>query len=245
MLFLPFNAFDPSDAAVRYGFDLLSRLDVPAHVDGVGSLVRTLDSDAATIEIGTAGTGAVLRLGDDIRILNAKTEADITRGEWASVAAYLEVTLVPASGAVRLDEHALGFTLEGNLSVDACAVAQHRFFPDKVGPRAARAWDVISETRRGGGFPLRLTIANTHLVSVTTAGGEELLPSLMECVDPREGAIIREVAFATGTLSKDALDLSINSQFNEAAGGVHVAIGTGLHGAHIDFICVDAQLSTG
>lgn len=81
-------------------------------------------------------------------------------------------------------------------------------------------------------------------MSVTTAGGEELLPSLMECVDPREGAIIREVAFATGTLSKDALDLSINSQFNEAAGGVHVAIGTGLHGAHIDFICVDAQWST-
>ena len=92
---------------------------------------------------------------------------------------------------------------------------------------------------------MHLTIESSRLSSVTTDSGEEILPRLLECVDPREGAVIREVAFASGSLPREALDMGVNSQFNEAAGGIHVAVGTGLHGVHIDFVCVDAQTTLG
>jgi hypothetical protein len=238
MLFLPFDAFDPSVPAVRYGLDLLSTLDIRAHVAGVTSLVQMLERTTASVSIATAGATAELLLSDDIHILNAKTHLDITPGEWVAISQYLEVTLVP-----RKSQHVLGFSLSGELRVDGCAVAAHRFFPDDVGPHAERAWQVIESTRDNGGFPLLVTVEDSRLRSVLTATGVELFPMLLECVDPREGPVVFEVAFASATLPPAAIDWRINSQFNEAAGGVHVAIGSGLHGAHIDFICPDAQIT--
>ena len=53
---------------------------------------------------------------------------------------------------------------------------------------------------------------------------------------------ITEVGF--GSLpSSETTDWSINSQLNEPAGGVHLALGAGETAAHIDFVSPNAMIS--
>ena len=55
--------------------------------------------------------------------------------------------------------------------------------------------------------------------------------------------MLMEMAFSTnhGVIPEN-LDWTKNAQINEGALGIHVGLGDGLTGAHIDFICPNVQL---
>ncbi len=53
---------------------------------------------------------------------------------------------------------------------------------------------------------------------------------------------LAELAFGTNVGIAQSIDWSYNSQFNEGIGGMHIALGDGRTGFHIDFICPGGQL---
>ena len=51
------------------------------------------------------------------------------------------------------------------------------------------------------------------------------------------------MAFSTNAgIRPEFIDWTKNSQLNEGAIGIHVAVGEGLRGAHIDFICPEVDI---
>lgn len=56
--------------------------------------------------------------------------------------------------------------------------------------------------------------------------------------------MLTELAFSTNSsMIPYNIDWTKNSQLNEGAIEIHIAIGEELTGAHIDFICPDVQLA--
>ncbi|AZF33550.1 N-acetylglucosamine-6-phosphate deacetylase [Pseudomonas sp. R4-35-07] len=55
----------------------------------------------------------------------------------------------------------------------------------------------------------------------------------------KRGAHLTEFAIGVNQAITPIIDFSINSQMNEGVSGVHVAIGDGTNGYHIDFLCPD------
>lgn len=237
MLVLPFTAFDPSPRAIHYGLKQLSSLDLTKQVVANRQRMDWLARLPSGFRILSDAGAADVSLGRDIRLLNAKLEVDIMPSEWASIAQYLEVTLVPVK-----TQRLRGFSFDGRLAVTGCSVAHHRYFTKDSAPRAERAWRLLAGVRISGGFPLTVEAEDSHISAVLTSAGRDLLPALLECVLPAEGSAVHEMSFASSSMNAGSVDWSVNSQFNEAAGGFHIAIGSGVRGAHIDFVSQEATI---
>lgn len=109
-------------------------------------------------------------------------------------------------------------------------------------PSGRAAWRLLQRVREAGGFPLSLSLVNSRVTAVMTSEGQNLLPQLLSWVDVKNRDLVAELAFATSGVSLP-VDWSVNSAVNEASGGMHVALGAGVEGAHIDFISTEAVLS--
>ncbi len=72
-------------------------------------------------------------------------------------------------------------------------------------------------------------------MAIRTAHGDDVMSKIKPLTDKVFHGFLVELAFASLTPSTKT-DWSINSQINEAAGGVHIALGTGVSAAHIDFV---------
>jgi hypothetical protein len=87
-----------------------------------------------------------------------------------------------------------------------------------------------------------LEIKNSEVTKILTSSGEDILKLIRPLTDEVFHGKLIEVSFASLSPSENT-DWSINSQINEAAGGVHIALGTGVEAAHIDFISPFASVN--
>ncbi len=114
--------------------------------------------------------------------------------------------------------------------------------PAELTPQAARAWEIFQLLRKEELFPLKVTIENSQVIRIQ-AGSKDITDELEILTNKRRQLLLTEMAFSTNeSLDPGRIDWTINSQLNEGAAGIHVGIGDGLTGAHIDFICPGVTL---
>jgi hypothetical protein len=129
------------------------------------------------------------------------------------------------------------FTVNGTLNVPGVAVAHHRQMHENLRPLATQAWKLFQDLRNQNRFPLSVRIQDSRIVSVL-AGDREITGELEYLTNPLRKLMLTEMAFSTnGSLLPENIDWTCNSQLNEGSLGIHVGIGDGLTGAHVDLIC--------
>ena len=87
----------------------------------------------------------------------------------------------------------------------------------------------------------RLVIAANRVVEFVVAGKNYV--SLLEEASGVRGLNITEFAVGVNASIGSEIDYHVNSQLNEGIDGLHVAIGDGACGFHIDFLCPGATVS--
>ncbi|WDZ83609.1 hypothetical protein [Micromonospora cathayae] len=236
MLVVPVASFCGTEHGARYMLTLLADIDLPRCVDGVQYWLGQLET-APRLRLVGGGTDVEVVLGDEVNLMSPKGNIAIQRGEWVSIAQYLEVGLVSAPETQRPHHD-----MNGTFVAEGFVVAHHRLYADRIGQTAARAWNYLTDLRaRNGGAPIVVEIRDSRPVSLT-CGPESVLDEVLTFVDPNKREFITEFGFAAIQWPVD-VDWSINSQFNEAVGGLHIGLGNGVTGAHIDLVAPKAILA--
>lgn len=238
VLVLPLISFSPNYLDAIYTLKLLAQSDFEKSIENNEYWLNLLLSrkDPLTLE----GEGSLLTcgLGDDVHVMRPKTEVRLLPGEWDSVGSYFEVGMVPDP-----EEFRPGFNVNGTLTVPGVAVAHHRQMHEDLHPLHSRAWELFSELHTNDLFPLKVTIKDSHVKQVL-AGDKDISNELEELTNKRRELVLTEMAFSTNPgIVPSNIDWTINSQLNEGAIGIHVGIGDGLTGAHIDLICPGVKLT--
>lgn len=232
MLLLPQASFDGSIETCWYALQLLGAIDWAANTRRTRDVCRMLQTAPAVAMSSPRGTELKLLLGDVVNVVTCKEEAQLLPGEWAAIASYIEVGLIPPRHAA-IPKHALS----GTLFADGFAVAHHRANLEVAEPRARRAWRVLASIHERKGFPLRVEIEESRVRAIRTADGHDVTVELLDLVDPELDDIAIEVAFSTNAFRRPTeIDWLRNSPLHEAAGGIHVGMGSGVTGAHIDLV---------
>lgn len=237
LLFIPLFSFDPSMGSAIYTLMLLSL----SNLEGATSLNRKWLDIIMTrrdpLHLKGSGCEITCEFDDSVNIMRPKTEVALSPGEWDTVGPYFEVGLIP-----NPDNFRPGFTVNGVLTVPGVAVAHHRQMHPNLIPSKIRAWDMLNKLRQDGMLPLEITVENSYVTKIS-AGEIDLRDELEKLTNPMRKLLLTEMAFSTNSgITSNKIDWSKNSQLNEGAIGIHVGIGDGLTGAHIDLICPGVEL---
>lgn len=233
VLVIPLMAFSSDNSSVDYLVKRLAELDFASACSLSAERVGLIEKATKPVQITSEdGSSMLVTIGNQPEVFLPKLEPSIAYGEWAVISQFLEVALIP-------NEENSSFIVDGSILCDGVSVAFHSENWIKARPSALAAWNILRAVRIGGGFPIALKISESRVKSITTAAGEQILPKISPLTDVELQERLIEMSFASAPAS-DSIDWSINSQINEASGGVHLALGTGVAAAHIDFIASKA-----
>ncbi|MEV0325951.1 hypothetical protein AB0H63_05785 [Micromonospora echinospora] len=236
MLVLPVASFCGTERGALYMLGYLANIDLRRCIDGVQFWLGQLET-APRLRLAGGGTDVEVVLGDEVNLMSPKGNVVIQRGEWVSVAQYLEVGLV-SSPETQRPHH----DMNGTFVAEGFVVAHHRLYADRVKRTAERTWDYLTDLRaRNHHAPIVVEIRDSRPVSLT-CGTESVLAEVLTFVDPNKKEYVSEFGFAATTWPTDDVDWTINSQFNEAVGGLHIGLGNGVTGAHIDLVAPKVTL---
>ncbi|HHX8939429.1 TPA: hypothetical protein ACVPL5_001331 [Yersinia enterocolitica] len=233
-LFIPLLAFAYDQRSISYLINRLLILDFLEACERSRRIVEFIQHIDEPIYVSSNGGNLTIELGDNVDVFAPKLVPKITIGESISIIQFLEVGLVP-------NKELTSFNVNGTFLCDGVSIAHHLHTHLQSGPIAEEAWRILNDVREKGGFPLTLHINNSAVSAIKTTDDLDLLPILMPLTDEMLRGQLTEVAFGSLTPS-DETDWSINSQLNEPAGGVHIALGAGELGAHIDFVSPYAEI---
>lgn len=235
VLFVPLLAFAYNHSSIDYLIKRLTTLDFLAACERSRLLVEYIQHVNEPIQVVSRGCQLTIELGTNVDVFAPKLVPQIALGKSISVIQFLEVGLVP-------NQELSSFNVNGMLLCDGVSIAHHLHSHFESGPIAEKAWKIFESTRSRGGFPLIIEIENSEPVSIKTKHGSDILHQICPLTDEMLRGRLTEVGFASLDPSPDT-DWTINSQLNEPAGGIHVALGAGETASHIDFISSQAQIS--
>ncbi|MCR9221867.1 MAG: hypothetical protein NXI21_16705 [Alphaproteobacteria bacterium] len=235
VLLVPLLGFASEDRAVDYFFERLRSLDFAAACEKSRQSLEFIQHQKEPVAIGCQGRELRVALGETLDVFAPKLAPAIARGECISIIQFLEIAMVP-------NDAYDGFTVDGDLLCEGVSIAHHLHAHFEAGPIAHKAWGLLQGEYAAGRFPLTLSVRDSAVVSIRNARGEDLLDRVLPLTDPVYRGRITE--FAIGSLDPAAtVDWSVNSQLNEPAGGVHLGLGAGETGAHIDFVSPRATVA--
>lgn len=232
-LYIGLQAFDASPRAAAYTLAALRRCDFPAAVRRNRRWVRRLERQRRFCFASGAARDARLDVvpADEIDA-GTIVACDLAVGDLVAAGAYFEVELEGFAAQTR------PFQVSGGLAVDGVLYALADDFPGDRATARERGRRVFDAAQRGG---LRLRIVENMVIGCETPAGESVLPALIAATDGN----LTLTEFSIGTNRLPAADFSLNAQINEGAGGIHVGLGGGVQGLHLDFVSLGARLVTG
>ncbi len=233
ILVCPLMSFSGNDdRSIDYFLSRLKEIDFELACERGKKRLEQLQSLDDLLEVSYKKCTLTVELGSHLEVFAPKITPIIKSGEWISVSQFLEIALIPNSDYSC-------FIANGEFICEGISVAFHRHNYETSGQLAIEAWDIFQSVREQGGFPLKLTLVNSEVKTILTSCGDDILDRIKPLTDEVFHGKLVEVGFASLEPSLNT-DWSINSQLNEAAGGVHLALGTGVKAAHIDFISPNA-----
>lgn len=233
-LFIPLLAFSYDDRAIAYLISRLKSLDFLSACERSRQLVEYVQHISEPIQVSSPGNHLTIRLGDNVDVFAPKLVPKISVGESISIIQFLEVGIVP-------NQELSSFDVNGTLLCEGVSIAHHLHTHFQSGPVAEEAWNIFSEVRLKEGFPLMLKVNDSRITAVITKKGIDILHKILPLTDEMLRGQLTEVAFGSLNPSSET-DWSINSQLNEPAGGVHLALGAGETASHIDFVSPHARI---
>lgn len=235
-LFIPLLAFAYDDSSIEYLVEKLLILDFEQSCSRSLEVVELIQNIDGPIYVTSEDCCLTVELGQEVNIFAPKLIPEILDGENISIIQFLEVALTP-------NEKFISFNVNGTLLCDGISIAHHLHTHFKTGPIADSAWDVFKLERQKGNFPLKVEVVNSEIIAIKNRNKVNLIDKILPLTDEIMRSQLTEVGFGSLKQSQDT-DWTINSQLNEPAGGVHLALGSGETGAHIDFISSGAIIST-
>ncbi|WP_085505179.1 hypothetical protein [Thalassobacillus devorans] len=238
VLTIPLLSFSSEYNASLYTMKLLADSDFEYAVKANEEWIKyMMDIDGPMVFHGENSNFSCELDEEDVHVMKPKISVEIEPGEWESIGSYFEVGMVPDPEDFRP-----GFIVNGTLSVPGVAIAHHRQIHDNLKPYHAEAWNLFTDLHEEGLFPLKVNIKDSHVQSIL-AGDRDISDKLLEITNKKRELVLTEMAFSTNRgIVPENIDWKINSQLNEGALGIHVGIGVGLTGIHIDLICPDVEL---
>lgn len=239
VLIIPVAAFDPSLDATLYTLTLLGQSDFVLATKKNKDWVELLETDVKTMVFQKRDSLLEVALRERIDLMLPKLEPELLSGEWEAIGAFFEVAMIPDNE----DFFHPGYVINGEVFVQGVAVAHHRIMPESLTHLPRQSWALLKRIYTEGGFPLAISIANSQVKSIRTAHNVYIHETLREFTNPAFELMIVEMAVSNNPSLKDvAIDWGINSVLNEGLEGIHFAVGDGVTGAHIDFLCPGMEL---
>lgn len=240
LFMLPLVSFDPSLKAAMYTLDRIGDADFSSSTRENKNILEFLATTTQPFHVTGSGCELHCELSNKIRLMKPKTEAALLPGEWEAAGMWFETALMPDEEDVFHPGH----IVSGVFQASGAAVARHRQMPESLVPHHQSAWDLMRQLHEAREFPLTVKIEKSQVQDVTTASGTSLRQQLLPMTNERHDLMLLEVAFSGNSkLSAQTLDWTMNAVVNEGAKGMHIGIGDGITGAHIDLIAPGAFIT--
>ncbi|WP_328493840.1 hypothetical protein OHS59_14675 [Streptomyces sp. NBC_00414] len=244
VLWVPLVSFDPDPGAARYSLDLMLASDLAASAKGNRDWTSVLRRARRPLVVAGDRTSLTFQIVRDDIVVVTRLQPLLEIGEFVSIAEYFEVDIdssldvgADTDTGTGTDTDKASYTADGTFWADGLCVARHPQL-DLDAPALKEAREIAARVAEAGGMLVR--VENCHVVSAV-CGGEEWASELALCAG-ESGSRLVEFSFGTNTGILDDLDWSVNSQINEGAAGVHMGVGDGVSGAHIDFVLPAAKV---
>jgi hypothetical protein len=232
-LWLPLAAFDGTDEAVRYGLAQLTRCDFGS-LTGLHRAVIALIQSSGKLSIRDGrGTDLAVTFGDNVELATI-LDTSVPVGDFTPLLSYFEVEAEFPDAGPSLPVSVSGILRPSGI---LAAHAPRAELPEDATVQQAR------ELLRSAGM-----CGNTPVVEVTDGvitrlefGGTDVAGSFARLAGPEHGLRLTEFAFGVNDIPASTIRWDINSPFNEGVLGMHIGIGDGYSGMHMDFICPGAH----
>lgn len=231
-VFCAAHVFDNSLEAALYSLDLMKKSDFRAAAAGQKPALDLMQEADALRFNGENSSGRVeLDHSVDPYGLNEET---LSGAFVHSVAEFFEVHYAHVDSSA-----ACPFTLNGHLSISGILsvmrpTGELPYEGVEADVRRLVA-DVASANR------CQLDVDDNRIRSFMVDGQERV--ALLDKLAGKRGAVLTEFAIGVNKSIGGAVDYAINSQLNEGVDGIHVAVGDGSTGFHIDFLCPGATVA--
>ena len=231
-LWLPLVAFDGGDAAVRYGLDQLARTDFGAIPDSHDLAINLLAGSARSVITDARGTDLTVSFGGQIGFATI-TGVEVPSGDFTSLLSFFEVEAEFPDASDRPP-----VTINGVLRPNGILAAHGPYGLIADDPRleAGRILPTSWEAR-----PV-VEIVDSSITKIE-AGGVDLADTFQWLAGHECGLRLTEFAVGVNDLAAETIRWDINSPLNEGVQGIHVGIGDGRTGIHIDFVCAGVSLA--
>jgi hypothetical protein len=235
VLIIPLGSFDPALEASLYTLKLAVNSDYGAACEMNQYWAKKMANALGQLVFDgkdTGGTSFSCTFGSEIEA-NAWMRPALDPGDWVSVASYCEFSLAAPSSPDRSSQ----FTINGTAVASGVLVAQDARSDGEGAERIRQAKELRAELVARGPVVLRL---EDGVVTSVVAGGEDFTKAVREATNPDYELRALELGLGANLKLLPQVDWTYNSQMNEGAGAVHIGLGEGITGAHIDFVVAES-----
>jgi hypothetical protein len=232
---VPTAAFDASTHAALYTIDAMLASDFVASTERIRrwkEALRRLPSPLVFVDPRHPERELRCHLLGDLAVNGRETHC-IEPGEWVGAASFFEVEMEAFGTAPSL------FCVEGKLSVSGMLTAKAANMTDEVQLRHDVAVRGVHEFATWGGGVLWCEANKPVRLGAEDGRAQDhdaLLDRLLAAAGPAYGANVVEFSIGTNVTRGLDVDWSVNSCMNEGMRGVHIGVGDGACGSHIDFV---------
>jgi hypothetical protein len=233
VLLVPLAAFDASDDAVCYSLDRLLETDI----DNARRLGLMWESRLASSNgrLSFRGNNSFLDFKTSrFSRLNFRHETMINIGHEIAIGEYLESEMEIHSTVLPK------FILNGLVHVKAVLAARHSILPKECKQNVDRAQEFANFINQSSNTVVLELVDST--VNKFLIDGIDYLSSLRSFTNDAYMLSVTEFSIGLNQQIIHKVDWKYNSLMNEGAGFMHLALGDGFTGAHMDFICNDMRV---
>jgi hypothetical protein len=244
VLVVPIACFDSSPSSARYTLGMTLRTDWIRAADTASYWIEQLRECAGQVVFGPSGPlAADSAEGDSMRLVcslasavtvDAWPHAAIGLGDWVSVGNCIELSITRQPGQSTEDT----FSMEGTAHAAGVLAAFDPRCTEAGWKRYEEARELRAEMAKLGA--IRLEMKDNVLTGVT-AGGRDFTRELLSATNPDHGLQAFEFGIGTNLGVQPGIDWRVNSQLNEGAGVMHIGLGEGITGAHMDFVVAECD----
>ncbi|MBC3385870.1 hypothetical protein [Pseudomonas sp. SWRI179] len=230
-VFCAAQVFDPSFSSANYSLHLLLNSDFRRALERQRFFLNMLNSYDSFLLSGedTSGKVTLNRQAEPYALI----EEDISESFIHSAAEFFEVHYAHMNTHERCP-----FCLNGKLKISGILTVLRKANPQLPEDIRARLKLLSESIAKAGGW---LTVVENKVTSLQV-DNEEHIETLKSAAGVR-GLGLTEFAIGVNEEITAFIDYKVNSQMNEGISGVHLAIGDGSSGFHIDFLSPDVNVT--
>lgn len=223
-IFFPLHVFEASIDNASYSLECFLKSDITRSLPEQRKALELVNSKSPLTLVGH-GTQSTVTISNDA-VPYAILEEDVQGDFVHSVAEFFEVHF-----AHLKQQDPCPFLVSGEFLVFGMLAVLRRADSVPIGIKA-----LLNTLRGEVASKQALLKVSNNVVRSFKVDGRDYIDLIQRAAGPR-GANLTEFAIGVNRAVTPLVDFSINSQMNEGVSGVHVAVGDGTTGYHIDFLC--------